>query len=72
MTVILNKKINEKQKSIYDIMKFFRDTPRTESAFYLRFQQMDQGDIRLLMSFYDIEEDWQVFKRICKFWNITR
>ena len=70
MPVILNENICDKQKSVYDIMKFFKTTARTESAFYLRFQQMKQSDIQLLMSYYDIDEDWQVFKKICKFWNI--
>jgi hypothetical protein len=60
----------EPQKSIYDIMKFFESTPRTEAAFYLRFQQAKQSYIQLLMSYYGIQEEWQVFKKICKFWNV--
>jgi hypothetical protein len=71
MTVILNKNLIKKQKTIYDIMKFFKGTARTEGAFYLRFQQMSKGDINLLMGYYEIEEEWQVFKKICKFWNIN-
>ena len=70
MPVILNEKLCEKRKSIYDIMKFFESTHRTESAFYLRFQKMSKDDINLLMNYYEIEEDWQVFKKICIFWNI--
>ena len=69
MPVVINESLTEKQKTIYDIMKFFKQTPRTEGAFYIRFQKMPQDDIRLLMSFYDVDEDWHVFKRICKFWN---
>jgi len=38
-------------------MNFFRNTPCTESAFYLRFQQMDDADIRLLMSLYVVDEE---------------
>jgi len=70
MPLVLNESLTEKQKPIYDIMKFFKQTPRTEGAFYIRFQKMPQEDIRLLMTFYNIEEDWQVFKKICKFWNV--
>jgi hypothetical protein len=69
-SAVLNQNLTEKKKSIYEIMKFFKATPRTESAFYLRFQKMSKEDIRLLMSYYYAEEDWQVFKRICKFWNV--
>ena len=70
MTVILNDKLSEKQKSIYEIMKFFESAARTEAAFYLRFKQMKQADIQLLMSYYDMQEEWQIFKKICKFWNV--
>jgi hypothetical protein len=31
---------------------------------------MPADDIKLLMSYYDVAEDWQVFKKICKFWNV--
>lgn len=70
MQMILNKDLTDKQKTIYDIMKFFKNTNRTEGAFYLRFQLMPKEDIRMLMSYYNINEDWQVFKNICKFWNV--
>jgi hypothetical protein len=70
MPTVLNEGLTEKQKTIYDIMKFFKQTPRTESAFYIRFQKMTQEDIQLLMSYYEVNENWHVFKRICKFWNV--
>jgi len=31
---------------------------------------MPAEDKQLLKSFYDIAEDWQVFKKICSFWNV--
>jgi hypothetical protein len=31
---------------------------------------MPVEDKKLLENFYDVEEDWQVFKKICKFWNV--
>jgi len=68
--IILNKEISKKQKTLYDLMKFFRNTPRTESAFYLRFQLMDPADISMLMTLYAVDEEWDVFKIICKYWNV--
>jgi hypothetical protein len=67
MPAVINESLTEKQKTIYCLMKFFKATPRTEGAFYLRFQQMPREDIHLLMSFYEVDEDWHVFKRIRKF-----
>jgi hypothetical protein len=32
--------------------------------------QMPADDKKLLMSYYNVEEDRQVFKKICKFWNV--
>jgi len=32
--------------------------------------QMPDEDKQLLKSYYGVEEDWQVFKKICKFWNV--
>ena len=71
MPVILNKDLKNKQKSFYDIMKFFKATARTEGAFYLRFEIMPADDKQLLKSYYVVAEDWQVFKKICKFWNVN-
>lgn len=31
---------------------------------------MPAEDKKLLKSYYGVEEDWQVFKKICKFWNV--
>jgi hypothetical protein len=35
-----------------------------------KFFQMPDEDKQLLKSYYGLEEDWQVFKKICKFWNV--
>ena len=70
MPVVLNENLTKKQKSVYDIMKFFNKTQLTEGAFYLRFQLMPREDLQLLKSYYNAEEDWQVFKLICKYWNV--
>ena len=43
---------------------------RTEGAFYLRFEQMPAEDKELLKSYHGVGEDWQVFKKICAFWNV--
>jgi len=51
-------------------LKWFEDTPKTEEAFYLRFQELSDEDVVFLKSFYNITEDWDLFEMICKFWNI--
>ena len=70
MPVVLNENITEKKKSIYDIMKFFNQTPRTEVAFYLRFQLLPKEEVIRLMNYYNDNEEWHVFKKICKYWCV--
>jgi hypothetical protein len=54
----------------HEILKFFEDVPKTESAFYLRFQSMNIEDIEFLKSFYKETEQWRVFCKICSFFNV--
>jgi hypothetical protein len=61
----------ERKNEAYEALNFFRDTEKTEGAFYLRFQVMPEEKLKILKRFYKKEEDWQIFKLICLFWNVT-
>jgi len=62
--------IEDRKRHFYAVMKFFNRTPLRESAFYLRFQLLEDNDIDFLMSYYEVSDDWQVFKKICRFRNV--
>lgn len=61
-----------KKKSVYQVMMFFKDIEKTEGAFYLRFQEMSNSDLNLLMAFYHVSDKERLFGYIKKFWNIRR
>jgi hypothetical protein len=61
----------ERKDEAYEALNFFRDTEKTEGAFYLRFQIMPKEKLNLLKRFYKKDQDWQIFKLICLFWNVT-
>ena len=60
----------ERHRRSWATLKWFEGTPKTEEEFYLRFQDLPDEDVTFLKSFYNISEDWDLFKMICKFWNI--
>ena len=60
----------ERHRRSWATLKWFEGTMKTEEAFYLRFQELPDEDATFLKSFYHITEDWDLFKMICKFWNI--
>ncbi len=60
----------ERHRRSWATLKWFEDTPKTEDEFYLRFQDLPDEDATFLKSFYNISEDRDLFKMICKFWNI--
>ena len=60
----------ERHKRLWATLKWFEETPKTEEDFYLRFQDLPDEDATFLKSFYNVSEDWELFRMICKFWNI--
>jgi hypothetical protein len=61
---------SELQSRAWTTMKWFDGIAKDESAFYQRFQELPDEDAMFLKCFYDITEDWDLFKMICKFWNV--
>ena len=55
---------------MWNTMKWFDGTEKTEAAFYVRFQELPDDDITFLKSFYNIGDDRELFNMICKFWDI--
>jgi hypothetical protein len=60
----------ERHRRLWATLKWFDDTPKTEEEFYLRFKELPDEDATFLKSFYNVSEDWDLFRMICKFWDI--
>ena len=54
----------------FKILIGYQDIPKTESEFYLRFQTMDLEDIEYLKHYFNVDEQWKVFEKICIFFNV--
>jgi len=55
---------------MWSTMKWFNNTEKTEAAFWVRFQDLPDEDVTFLKSFYHIGDDRELFRMICKFWDI--
>ena len=58
------------QRAAWECLKFFEQTPVTEADFRGRFAEMDADDVTLLKAFYNITTNAELFKMICRFWNV--
>jgi hypothetical protein len=56
----------EAQKRAFWILDHFKESHKTESSFYLTFCRLNRNDIAYLKAFWQLERDFEVFKRICK------
>lgn len=61
---------SERQNRAWNTMRWFKGIPANETEFYARFETMPLEDTTFLKSFYNISDDWDLFRMICKFWNI--
>ena len=52
------------------ILSHFDDTHKTESAFYLTFCRLNRNDIAYLKAFWQLEDEWAVFRRLCSTYKI--
>jgi len=60
----------EQQSRMWSTMKWFDGTEKTEASFYIRFQDLPDEDVTFLKSFYNIGDERELFRMICKFWDI--
>ena len=59
-----------KRNLAYKGLQWFHDTPKTESAFYIRFQTLPKEYEDALSRTYHCKTQMQVFFRICKWWAV--
>jgi hypothetical protein len=61
---------SEKIRVARRALAFFRHTPRTEEAFYLRFQALPDERLEALRRWWARRDDWTIFPRVCRFWGV--
>jgi len=61
-----------KQSTTYKGMMWFDNTPKTESAMYIRFQTMPQAYSSELMKSYTCADEMELFSLICKWWTVRQ
>jgi len=60
----------ERQRSAWEILNFFAWTQKHELAFWERFGDLPREGASFLQSFYQTRTAWELFERICFFWNV--
>ncbi|UCF14086.1 MAG: hypothetical protein JSW59_11795 [Phycisphaerales bacterium] len=66
----VSKSKSEQQSRMWNTMRWFDGTEKTEAAFCARFRDLPDEDVTFLKSFYHIGDDRELFSIVCRFWDI--
>lgn len=58
------------QRAAWECLKFFENTPATETDFRMKFASMAADDVTLLKAFYNVKTDNELLTMVCRFWNV--
>jgi DNA-directed RNA polymerase subunit F len=58
------------QRSAWRFLNSFAETPKDECAFRAKFLSIAPEDRAFLRMFYSLTTGRDLFKRICRFWNV--
>ncbi len=61
-----------RRRLAYKGLQWFHDTPKTESAMYIRFQTLPKASYDALTTFYHCTTDIELFSLICKWWCVKQ
>ena len=61
---------DKRQLAVWDCLKWFDQTPRTEAEFRARMEELPDEDLTLLKAFYDVADHRDLLLVICRFWNV--
>ena len=67
----VNPSKSEQQSRMWNTMRWFDGTDKTEEAFHGRFKNLPDEDVSFLKSFYNIGDDRELLSMICKFWDVS-
>jgi len=60
----------EANRRVHWILAHFKESHKTESAFYLTFCRLERNDIAFLKAYWSLENDWDVFRNLCRMYKI--
>lgn len=66
----VNPSKSEQQNRMWNTMRWFDGADKTEEAFDSRFKSLPDKDVSFLKSFYNIGDDRELLRMICKFWDV--
>jgi hypothetical protein len=58
------------QQAVWDCLRWFEQTPRTEVEFRARMKELPQEDLTLLRAFYGVADDCDLLDVVCRFWDV--
>jgi len=58
------------QQPVWDCLRWFDETPRTEAHFGARMKELAADDVVLLKAFYGVADDRELLGMVCTFWNV--
>ncbi len=61
--------VESREACVSKILEHFAGVPRTEEAFYLRFQTLARADLVALKAAWCESDDWRIFRRL---WRTCR
>ena len=66
----MDKNALARQRAVWDCLRWFDKTPRTEAEFSARMEALPAGDAVLLKAFYGLTDDCELLSTICTFWGV--
>ncbi len=66
----MNKNSAKRQSAVWDCLRWFEQTPRTEAEFRARLEELSDEDLTLLKAFYCVADPRDLLVIICRFWDV--
>ncbi len=66
----MDKNALARQRVVWDCLRWFDKTPRTEAEFSARMEALPADDVVLLKAFYGLIDDRELLSTICTFWDV--
>jgi hypothetical protein len=66
----MNKNGLVRQRAVWECLRWFDRTPKTEEQFRARMETLPDEELNLLRAFYGITDDRDLLAVICRFWDV--
>jgi len=66
----MNEKSLVRQRDVWECLRWFDRTPKTEKQFRARMDALPDEELVLLKAFYGVTDDRDLLTVICRFWDV--